>query len=79
MKKKSSNKKGGALVNVLLDELKKLIVPVSFAVAAKHLSKKKQRGGMKNKKSKNKQKGGFIRGGSDQHLYNGKNCNSILK
>ena len=79
MKKKSSNKKGGALVNVLFDELKKLIVPVSFAVAAKHLSKKnKHRGGMK-KKTKSKQKGGFIRGGSVQHLYNGKNCNSILK
>ena len=60
--------------------LNKLIVPLGLTLAAKHLSKRKIKRKNKSKKTIKKtqktQKGGFIRGGSDQFFYNGHNCNA---
>ena len=64
----NKSKKGGGVLKIVEDTVKKLVVPIGLVLAARYLSKKK-------KKSK-KQKGGFIRAGSDQFFYNGSKCNA---
>ena len=66
-KSKINSKSGGSILKTVTDTVNKLVVPLGLALAARYLSKKK--------KSK-KQKGGFIRAGSDQFFYNGSKCNA---
>ena len=73
LSKKNSKLKEQQNAGGIVDSMSKLIVPLGLTVAARYLSKRRKKN---KKKSKKIQKGGFIRGGSDQHFYNGYNCNA---